>query len=230
MRIATWNVERLKHRSSLDEIRTACERTKADIFVLTETDTQLNLPYEHIYYTTPPAPDGPVSYRATERRAAICTDYVCVQRHRTYDEHTAICVELETEYGRLLVYATIIGVFGNRHPSFMEDVCQQANDFSSFTSEAKSLCICGDFNCSFSDNYYYTKAGRERLSQIFAECSLQVLTADVPECIDHIVVSSTFIKNRGLRIEEWNVSKKLSDHKGVLVQTYDMEAKYGSNL
>ncbi len=38
MKIATWNVERLKHKKSLDKIIEACEKTKADIIILTEYD------------------------------------------------------------------------------------------------------------------------------------------------------------------------------------------------
>jgi len=42
MRIATWNVERLKHKSSLEEMRRLCEDSQADILVLTETDARLH--------------------------------------------------------------------------------------------------------------------------------------------------------------------------------------------
>ena len=38
MKIATWNVERLKHKRSLNEIISVCEQIQADILVLTETD------------------------------------------------------------------------------------------------------------------------------------------------------------------------------------------------
>ena len=38
MRIATWNVERLKHKNELERITECCIRESADILVLTETD------------------------------------------------------------------------------------------------------------------------------------------------------------------------------------------------
>ena len=38
LRIATWNIERLKHKKSLEQILLACEQIQADILVLTETD------------------------------------------------------------------------------------------------------------------------------------------------------------------------------------------------
>ena len=37
MKIATWNVERLKHQTSLDKMISAIEAVQADILVLTET-------------------------------------------------------------------------------------------------------------------------------------------------------------------------------------------------
>ena len=41
MIIATWNVERLKHKTSLERIKAECELIGADILVLTETDQRL---------------------------------------------------------------------------------------------------------------------------------------------------------------------------------------------
>lgn len=38
LRIATWNVERLKHKRELEKIKNICNDLSADIFVLTETE------------------------------------------------------------------------------------------------------------------------------------------------------------------------------------------------
>ena len=38
--------------------------------------------------------------------------------------------ELKTEKGNLLVYGTIIGTLGNRHPSFMEQLHRQCDDIA----------------------------------------------------------------------------------------------------
>ena len=43
MKIATWNVERLKHKSKLALIVETIKRIDADILILTETDTQIYL-------------------------------------------------------------------------------------------------------------------------------------------------------------------------------------------
>jgi endonuclease/exonuclease/phosphatase family metal-dependent hydrolase len=44
------------------------------------------------------------------------------------------------------------------------------------------------------------------------------VTASLPECIDHIVVSKQFIGEREVKLTEWNLAKSLSDHKGVCAE------------
>jgi hypothetical protein len=71
---------------------------------------------------------------------------------------------------------------------------------------------------SFSDYYYYTKSGRSALEDSFAVNGLELLTRNQPECIDHIAISRSFINSRNYNVEEWNLDKNLSDHKGVCVE------------
>ncbi|GHU44480.1 hypothetical protein FACS1894111_11810 [Clostridia bacterium] len=217
MRIATWNVERLKHKAKLDEILFVCEQVKADILVLTETDVQLKPNDRYCFQTPKLGGNQPVNYKPTENRVSIFTNYRCVKQHTTYDEYTALCVELETERGNLLVYGTIIGIYGNRHPSFHEDLSKQLDDFRRLSSDGNSLCVCGDFNCSFADNYYYTKFGRSAMIHSFSENHIELLTMDRPECIDHIAISEKFVDGVDIDIEEWNKDKNLSDHSGIAV-------------
>lgn len=49
MKIATWNVERLKHKKTLSEIIAACEQVRADILVLTETDELVKPDYRYCF-------------------------------------------------------------------------------------------------------------------------------------------------------------------------------------
>ena len=41
MRIATWNIERLKHKANIDRVYEEIENAAADILVLTETDSMV---------------------------------------------------------------------------------------------------------------------------------------------------------------------------------------------
>lgn len=51
MRIATWNVERLKHKKELDKILFEIQWAKADILVLTESDEQIHPDYTCYFHT-----------------------------------------------------------------------------------------------------------------------------------------------------------------------------------
>jgi endonuclease/exonuclease/phosphatase family metal-dependent hydrolase len=215
MKIATWNIERLRHKNELPAIIANCEQAGADILVLTETDSRLNLNYKSCFSTLPPE-NSEIKYAETETRVSIYTNYDFVRQYATFDEHTAICVELKTGAGNILVYGTIIGVLGNRHKDFMPDLLRQIADFERLAGNG-NLCVCGDFNCSFSDNYYYTKAGRTAIENVFATNRIEPLTRNQPECIDHIAVSREFVGDCRIEICEWNLGKKLSDHKGIAV-------------
>ena len=84
MRIATWNVERLKHQKALAEIISLCDKAKADILVLTETDCQVSPDYRYCF-STPAIDEGrPVHYKQTENRVSIFTNYPCIRRYSVF--------------------------------------------------------------------------------------------------------------------------------------------------
>lgn len=180
MKIATWNVERLKKKKYRDEIIDACNSIQADILVLTENDEMIDSEYyKYCCHTPTPPPleidgyDDPMPYKPSEHRVSIYTNYKIIAQHTTFDKYTALCLELETEKGNLLVYGTIMGILGNRRSSYMKDLKKQCNDFCRLTDAGYNLCICGDYNCSFSDNYYFTKKADNVLMTHF-----QIVTYD----------------------------------------------------
>ncbi len=217
MKIATWNVERLKHKKEITQIISEIEKVQADIIVLTETDTRISLSYNFCFATSLPVSFRPDFYAPTENRVSIFSKYPCIKQYETFDKQTAICVELETEQGDLTVYGTIMGIFGNREKSFKTDLVKQMEDIRKLNRAGKDICILGDYNLTFCDNYYYTSFGRETVESTFKECGIGLLTRDRSECIDHIAVSDRFILGKSIEIEEWNYDKSLSDHKGIAV-------------
>ncbi|MDL2232514.1 endonuclease/exonuclease/phosphatase family protein [Ruminococcaceae bacterium OttesenSCG-928-L11] len=221
MKIATWNIERLRYKNKLEEITGHCEQSAADILVLTEFDTQLRLNYKSCHSTLP-LHDTKL-YKPSERRVQIYTNYNLVAKHPTFDEQTATCVEVEAPFGSLLVYGAIIGIFGNRNASFSEDLACITKDVALLAKSKKPLLICGDYNMTFSDNYYFTARGREMIEEMLLTNGLTLLTRSLPECIDHIALSESVAKGFSVYCSEWNQSKRLSDHKGVAVElTEDM--------
>ncbi len=216
MKIATWNIERLKHRKQLPEIIEAINKVDADILILTEADEAVRLPH-YLWLLSTWRIDEPM-YRPTEHRVTILTrDYKIEEPTETFDKYTAVCHTITTPLGPLAVYGTIIGTHGNRRQSFKDDLEKQIADIDAIVKQMP-ICIAGDFNISFSDNYYYTKHGRDLLTACFERNDLVNVTASLPECIDHIVLSKSFIGDREIKLTEFNVDKKLSDHKGVCVE------------
>ena len=229
MRIATWNVERLKHKNKLDLIHEACDAVEADILVLTETDERVEPEYPCCCRTTSlKGVETPILYRGekafvryedTENRVSIFTKYQCLKEYVTFDSYKALCVELATEFGDLLVYGTIMGIFGNREASFQPDLEKQMEDIRRLTAEGRNICVIGDYNLSFIDNYYHTTLGRETVQGCFGRSGITILTSEISQCIDHIAVSDSFMfGHRVTGINEWNCDKSLSDHRGIVVQ------------
>lgn len=217
MKIATWNIERLKHKHEIEQINSIIAELEADILVLTESDNRVDSTnYRFCVQTPKPEEFGTNYYSASENRVTICTNYEIIKQHETYEKYTSLCVELKTELGVLMVYGTIIGIFGNRNKNFKTDLSQQISDYKNLSKE-KDFCLIGDYNTSFADNYYFTKDGRNELNKVFRECNLNLLTSNLAECIDHIAISENFLTNIAVETAEWNIDKKLSDHKGVYV-------------
>lgn len=96
------------------------------------------------YYQTPLLQEfNSDYYRDTENRVSIFTKYKCIKNYETYDRFTVICVELETERGNLLVYGTIMGIFGNREKSFKPDIEKQISDIRRLSESGKWLALPG---------------------------------------------------------------------------------------
>ena len=218
MRIATWNIERLKHKTDIELINSTLSGLKADILVLTETDNRI-APSNYKYcISTPKLTEiQPEYYLESENRITMYTNYEVIRHYETVDRYTSLCVELKTEHGSLIVYGTIIGIFGNRNKNFKADLSRQISDCRKL-SKGMNFCLIGDYNISFADNYYFTNNGRNELNNLFRECNLNLLTRDRAACIDHIAISVSFITNMDTEIGEWNLDKKLSDHKGIFVE------------
>jgi len=224
MKILTWNVERLKHskKSILDKI----EEFKADIIVLTETSSELTLNANYNSKSTKSlnATFDNVTYKLGENRTTIWTKYRILKSHKTFDNFTSVWSEIETEFGILNVYGTIIGVFGGKGTRFETDLNGQLNDFENFDKTA-SNCIIGDLNIYFSGYAYPSHKAKNTLNQTFERLEMENFTSEIEENVDHIIISKEFVKNKIIQIETWNLDKKLSDHKGICITIKEKEKR-----
>ena len=224
MKIATWNLERpSKTGKRTEAILPILKALQADILVLTETNDCIDLgPDYHVFHSA--ILQDPM-YKVGERRVSIFSKYPqadTIKGFETFNAETALCVNLKTPIGELAVYGTIIGVSGNRNPSFKDDLEKQLLDFEAIYRQASHFCIVGDFNISFSDNYYFTKDGRAKLNAAFEQQQMINCTANLRHHIDHIVLSEKFVGDRRVVVRYWNETEnnpnRLSDHKGVMVE------------
>lgn len=143
MRIATWNIERLKHISRQKEIEQICSDVGADILVLTEADNRVRIGSLSYYESEAlperceVAPGKIIEYKSTERRVVIYSRHKIVSRIDTFDNKSALAIELELPSGRVIVYGVIIGILGNRDISFK-------NDLEKITADIKRISRLGN--------------------------------------------------------------------------------------
>ncbi len=216
MKIATWNIERPNKATKHNQTIIDCLRKiNADILILTETNEIITFGDSYNYFHSSKLEE--TYYKDGERKVSIYSKFSSIQNFETFRNDTSICVKFNTPLGYLAVYGTVIGIHGNRRESFIADLDKQLADFDKI-AETENFCIAGDLNMSFSDNYYFTKEGREKLNTSFEKLNLVNLTANIPENIDHIILTKAFVGDRKRNIETWNLDKKLSDHIGVAVE------------
>lgn len=216
MRIATWNLQRLEKRKNL-LILDKLAQINADILVLTETNSIIQPDNYHCISTDLLPPDfDQIKYRVGEKRVSILTKYQITTQHKTFDRFTTVCADIETPFGPLTVYGSIIGVFGNRQPRFDNDLYGQMADFEKIFP-GRHVCFAGDLNITFSGMPWPSKKARQTLIDAFGKFGLTNTTAHIPDTVDHLALSTEFLINKHIEIETWNVDKKLSDHVGHVV-------------
>jgi len=213
MKIATWNLQRLERGNQQYFIGTLNE-LQADVLVLTETNASVEL-NDHTSISTdslPPGYDG-ISYRPGECRVSVLTKYKVLLRHMTFDPFTAVCVEVESPFGPILIYGGIVGVFGNRQPRFNSDLDGQLDDFEKLFP-GKLVCYAGDLNVTFSGKAWPSTSARQKLNNAFAKYNLVNVTGNCENSVDHIVVSEKIYQAKKIEVNKWE-DKKRSDHMGV---------------
>lgn len=226
MKIATWNIERpSKNGKKVKEIIKFLIDLNADILVLTETNEFINLGPDYNVSHTSILQDK--MYKTGERRVSIFSKFPFADKtngFKTFNSDTSLCVTLKTSLGELAVYGTIIGVLGNRGTQFKNDLENQLLDFENINKHTKNFCLIGDLNISFTDNYYFTKTGRDKLNSSFEKNQMKNFTADIKHNIDHIILTENFVGKQRFVVSYWNETEnkqtELSDHKGVMIEIF----------
>ncbi|MDP2688156.1 MAG: endonuclease/exonuclease/phosphatase family protein [Aequorivita sp.] len=213
MKILTWNLERLQ-KNRKEAILRIVENQHADILILTETSSEINPGKEYHTIATENLESGydGITYKAGENRTTIWTKYPIKTQRVTYDKFTSVCVDVETEFGLLTIYGTIIGVFGGKGERFKNDFEKQSKDFVKLEG---NICIAGDMNTTLSGYVYPSHDARNKLKEIIQRMDLCCPTASLDKNVDHILLSNSFVGNRKIGVTLWNEDLTLSDHIGI---------------
>lgn len=216
MKILTWNTERIS--KDIGKIQDAINQFNADIIILTETSSILSSKpnYNIVASLSLPEDFDGIKYKKGENRTSIWTKYKIVKEITTYDSYTNVNAVLETDFGLVTVYGTIVGVFGGIGKRFETDLSGTLNDLDKLDSE-KAICIAGDLNTYFSGYAYPSHKARTIFNDTFKKMGLINLTAEIKDNVDHIVISQHFIEDRKIEIETFNNDKSLSDHIGICI-------------
>ena len=222
MKIINWNVGRPtanKSRQIIDKL----SQLDGDILILTETNSDIILPtnYHHLSTDLLPNNHDGINYTANENRTSIFSKYPITKTYKTFDNFTSLCADIETPFGSLTIYATIIGVFGGKGNRFDEDLQHHISDFDKLLHN-KQICIVGDYNMMFNGFAYPSYSARQTMNSVFDKFHLTNLTASLDICVDHISISNEFLKNRKVQLGDiWNIDKTLSDHIGTAITLTD---------
>jgi endonuclease/exonuclease/phosphatase family metal-dependent hydrolase len=235
-RIATWNLERpkvsgwTKNQHRLNQI----QKINADIWVLTETHKAIQLQnYQSVGSQTF---EG--YHEIGERLSTIWSRWKVLSQISTFDPRWAVCTEIDSPFGNLIVYGTVLpyandkGVSGTskRWEEHRRSIQYHHEDWLRIRQQYPNhpICIAGDFNQSRDQSgWYEDKQSVDMLSAALEDLSLACLTEkDFQEkglsrsTVDHICLSKT-LEPQVLEVDVWEGTtpegKRMSDHNGIFV-------------
>lgn len=190
MRLATWNVDHASNSSrpkalQVDQIA----QVNPDILVLTETCRELDL--SHIGYHSPMY-SSQNEYK--KHFSAIWTKFPIVRQIPTYDSETAVCAEIGTPIGNIIVYGTIItwhGDIGSNNespsPQWFEHhkaIQDHGHDWNTLIQDQifnQPLIVCGDFNQTRDGSKAYCSKDGESIKLLSEQLKRNNLTCVTEE-------------------------------------------------
>jgi hypothetical protein len=239
MRIATWNLERPKqngHSKNLRRIEKIRE-INADLWVLTETHSAIALDG----YACMASPSQPGYHAEGESFAAIWSRWPIRRAVPTFDPYFAVCAEVDSPVGPMIVFGTIITYANDPGPNgkarrweeHRKSIESHAADWRNLRDQFPNhlFCAAGDFNQSRDGSGWYEDAeSLKKLSAALERSSLQCVTEidmrakgllKSRASIDHICLSQSLAK-QVFSVGAWEGTSqdgfKMSDHNGVLIE------------
>jgi endonuclease/exonuclease/phosphatase family metal-dependent hydrolase len=245
MRIATWNLNKPTVNSvRRGAIQQRIEKTDADVWVLTETDTKFSpgKGYQLIAHSSRHANDLEVE-RRQNANAVWTTIWSRLPAQRIVTiadpDRTAAAWILPEDDAPLLVYGTVLpwlsdNRINNLHGAiaFVHALEVQAAEWTSLIGILRKqhsttrLCVAGDFNQAWTDIHFGSTVGNEALQRAMDHPNQRLvcvtgendplIKSTTHRTIDHICVSAPIA---GCKVGIWPESDDrlngLSDHYGL---------------
>ncbi|HEY9877780.1 MAG TPA: endonuclease/exonuclease/phosphatase family protein [Leptolyngbyaceae cyanobacterium] len=239
MRIVTWNVERPKLKSLKNKKRINYLLGLApDLVILTETSLAVDLGSEFSGFFTQPSPRKPGPGEAVAAILVRNSRFKVLQQLETTDPREAICIEIESDLGRITVYGSIIPYHNYRGPEgksvqweeHKNAIAWHKQDWLNLRASfpQHEMITAGDYNQTRSGvGGYGTSGVRQLLSEALSVASLQCVTEEdftatkklSRHSIDHICLSPQLAAAVS-EVDVWEGTLegiRLSDHNGVIV-------------
>jgi endonuclease/exonuclease/phosphatase family metal-dependent hydrolase len=230
MKIATFNIDwarKYRSRNHFSAIEKFLSQQDFDFLILTEA-IHLNLKNFNFKYFSETIPEGVVyenidytTYLRGEKafRTVIYSKTPFKKRFKVKDDKTSLALEFETEFGNLVIYATIIGTWFNRKPFAENELQNCISDCRAIFKENQDIIIVGDLNTSFvvnEEKFTINEHTTNTLKGLFDELNLTNLTQGFSKNIDHIIIPMR-LKDKNIRSEIFIEKGKYSDHAGIVV-------------
>lgn len=219
MKILSWNIERPKiNDERKNEIIGIINSLDADLIFLTETNSDINFKNYFSLKTTEQSPKYKgFSFEMGENKATIFSKYEIKEEIETYDDFSSVCGKIETEFGEITLYCSIIGFLGGKDGNFKFDLKNQKEDLRKVSLNS-NVCFSGDLNVSFSGYPYPSKEVISELKTFFELNDLVITTESCNDCAIHIVLSRSILVNREVKTQMTDVNRMLSDHNIVITE------------
>lgn len=226
MKIATLNID-WSRKIKKEKIEQFLDNQDFDFLILTEA-INLNLKNFKFKYFSEQIPKN-IEYEGLNYskylngekafRTIVYSKTPSKRQFSVTDNKTSLALEFETEFGNLVIYATIIGTQFKRKPFAKNELENCVNDCNKISEINSNLIIVGDLNTSFlEDEKYFTinSETTESLKALFQKLDLIITTGKIKENIDHIVIPKHLVENL-IEVSTFVEKDVLSDHKGVFI-------------
>lgn len=222
MKILSWNLERPKKNQTkkTEKIKNLIVAENPDIIILTENNLCIDFGDEYFSMHTNELPRifENQNYSEGENRVSIYSKFPFKEEISTYDSFTSVCGLVETEFGELIIYGSIIGSFGGRGSHFENDLKQQKKDLINMKG---NICFSGDFNISFSGWKYPSAKVIDEAKDFFKIQNLEILTENNENSAIHTVINKDFLYGKIYTTKMIEIDKKISDHNLIICEIFN---------